>query len=189
MKRFFLMISVMFAANAAQAQVITSHGTLLGSDCYRQARFDGDLWRGLEICNLALERDVMGHNDRAATFDNRGVILDRLQRTDEAEADFNKAIALRPDLGDAYVNRGAILIKKKRYDEALEQIEHGIALDPSFPPIAEYNRAVALELLGRTRKAYEGYRKVLLMDGSFAQASERLRNFTVLRRTTTPPAN
>jgi tetratricopeptide (TPR) repeat protein len=83
----------------------------------------------------------------------------------------------------------AQLTAQAALETALAQIEHGIALDPSFPPIAEYNRAVALELLGRTREAYESYRKALLMDGSFAQASERLRNFTVLRRTTTPPAN
>jgi tetratricopeptide (TPR) repeat protein len=185
----WIVLSTTLFATAANAQVVTSHGTVLGQSCYLQTRISGDNNRALEICTLALERDLMGANDRAATYDNRGVILDRMQRLEEAEADFDKAIALRPDLGDAYVNRGAVLIKKKQYGDALAQIERGIGFGTSFPYIAEYNRALALQLLGRNREAYEGYRKALALEPGFVQAAERLKDFSVVRRPVAPVTN
>lgn len=186
--RWIVPSAIMFAT-AANAQVVMTHGTVLGQSCYLQTRINGDSIRALETCTLALERDLMGANDRAATFDNRGVILDRMQRLDEAEADFDKAIALRPDLGDAYVNRGAVLIKRKQYGDALSQIERGIGFGTSFPYIAEYNRALALQFLGRNREAYDGYHKVLALEPGFAQATERLKDFSVVRRPAAPVTN
>lgn len=185
----WIALSTIFFATAASAQVVMTHGTVLGQSCYLQTRINGDAVRALETCTLALERDLMGANDRAATFDNRGVILDRMQRLEEAQADFDKAIALRPDLGDAYVNRGAVLIKKKLYGDALAQIERGMTLGTSFPFIAEYNRALALQLLGRNREAYEGYHKVLVLEPNFGPATERLKDFSVVRRSAAPVTN
>jgi tetratricopeptide (TPR) repeat protein len=182
MRYSLIMPFVLLAALPAQAQVVTSYGNKLAFDCYRQALTGTDLAKGLETCNLALRSEPLSRNDRAATFDNRGVVLDKLERSDEAEADFIRAIQLRPDLGDAYVNRGAILIKRKQYDDALVETERGMALGSSFPFVAEYNRAVALQLLGRYREAYDGYRKVLLLQPGFAQAVEQLKNFTVTRQ-------
>jgi tetratricopeptide (TPR) repeat protein len=185
----WIVLSTTLFATAANAQVVTSHGTVLGQSCYLQTRISGDNSRALETCTLALERDLMGANDRAATFDNRGVILDRMQRLEEADADFLKAISLRPDLGDAYVNRGAIQIKKKQYDAALALTERGIGLGTSLPYLAEYNRALALQLLGRNREAYEGYRKALALEPGFVQAAERLKDFSVVRRPAAPVTN
>ena len=86
----WIALSTIFFATAANAQVVMTHGTVLGQSCYLQTRINGDAVRALETCTLALERDLMGANDRAATFDNRGVILDRMQRLEEAQADFDK---------------------------------------------------------------------------------------------------
>lgn len=182
-------LSATIFASAASAQVVMTHGTVLGQSCYMQARINGDPVRGVETCTMALERDLMGAKDRAATLDNRGVILDRMGRLEEADADFLKAIALRPDLGDAYVNRGAIMIKRKQYGEALVQIERGIGFGTSFPYIGEYNRALALQQLGRYREAYEGYQKVLALEPGFAGATERLKDFSVTRRPAAPVTN
>jgi tetratricopeptide (TPR) repeat protein len=182
MKRLTLLLGGVLAATTAQAQIVTSQGTPLGYECFLKARFSTATLAGLEVCNTALNREVMNVNDRAATYDNRGVILNQLQRLDEAEADFVHAIALKPDLGDAYVNRGSVLIRRQRYDDALVQIEKGIALGTSFPHIGIYNRALALQLLGRVREAYDGYNKVLAMEPDFAPARERLKDFTVVRR-------
>src|SRR4051812_27335800 len=127
MKHCWIVIPAL-AALPAQAQIVTSHGTRLGYDCYMQARVGTDAARGLATCNQALSQERLSINDRAATFDNRGIIFDLLNRGAEAEADFDHAIALRPDLGDAYVNRGAMLIKRQRYGQALSEIEHGLGL-------------------------------------------------------------
>ena len=189
MKLFLLVSLAVLAALAAlpaQAQVVTTHGTRLGYDCFRKALSGTDDRIGLEICNLALSREPLTVSDRAATLDNRGVILDRMGRSDEAEADFVRAIALRPDLGDPYINRSAILIRRARFAEALAEVERGIALESSLPYVGEFNRAVALQMLGRYREAYDGYRKVLELKPGFAQAEEQLKNFSVIRR---PAAN
>lgn len=186
MKPVLIAPFLLLAALPAQAQTIVSAGNRLGYECYVKARFGTDDRGGLEACNLALRRETLNIRDRAATFGNRGVLLDRLGRSGEAEADFTHAIALNPDLGDPYVNRGAVLIRRQAYDEALAQIERGMALGTSFPQVGEYNRAVALQMMGRIREAYDGYRKALALEPGFTQAAERLKDFTVTRQPATP---
>jgi hypothetical protein len=51
----------------------------------------------------------------------------------------------------------------------------------AFPHIGYYDRAVAEQLLGRYKEAYYDYKKVLELEPSFAIASERLKDFTVIR--------
>jgi tetratricopeptide (TPR) repeat protein len=185
MKRMIMLVCMTVLASAgAQAQIVVSEGSGPGQDCYRHARFGFDPVAGVKACTLALGQGLTA-GDRAATYDNRGVILNQQGRSDEAASDFGHAIALRPDLGDPYINSGSVLIKKKSYEEALVQINKGIALGASFPQIGYYDRALALELLGRYKEAYHDYKKALEIEPNFSLASERLKDFVV----TTIPAN
>jgi tetratricopeptide (TPR) repeat protein len=165
----------------AQAQVIVSLGSGRAHDCFVHAKTGEQPRQGLAVCNTALTVDALDKKNRAGTHDNRGVVLNMLGRTEEARADFNKAIELDPNLGDAYVNLGAMLIKQGRHEEALGQINKGIALGMAFVHIGYYNRAVAEQLLGRFRESYYDYKKVLEIEPSFKLASERLKDFTVTR--------
>ena len=61
---------------------------------------------------------------------NRGNALSYLKRFDEAVASYDKAIALQPDLADAYSNRGVALKDLKRFDEAVASYDRAIALKP-----------------------------------------------------------
>ena len=185
MKLMLMVLSMIaLAAAGAQAQVVFSLGSGPGQDCYRHARFGFDPVAGVKVCTLALEQ-VLTASDRAATYDNRGVILNQEGRSDDAVLDFGKAIALRPDLGDPYINSGSVLIKKKSYEEALVQINKGLELGASFPQIGYYDRALTLELLGRYKEAYYDYKKALEIEPNFGLASERLKDFVV----TPAPAN
>jgi len=177
LKIMLLAMSVLGSVGA-QAQILVSEGIGPARDCFTHARFGFDPISGIKTCTIALTQPLVSR-DRAATYGNRGVILNRLGRSDEAAADFNRAIALQPDLGDAYINIGSVLIKQKAYEEALGQINRGLELGPSFPEIGYYNRALALELLGRYRDAYYDYRKALELDPNFTLASERLAHFVV----------
>jgi tetratricopeptide (TPR) repeat protein len=67
------------------------------------------------------------------------------------------------------------------YDQAVEAIARGIALGPSLPHIAYYDRALALQRLGRNQEAYDDLRKALVLEPDFALASEALKGFTVVR--------
>ena len=168
-------------AAPAQAQTIVSMGKGLAHDCFAYAKAGVDPYDGVQICNQSIDNEPLTIKDRAATFDNRGVMLDMLGRLEKASADFQQSMALDPKLGDPYVNLGSVLIKQKRYDEALESINKGLALGMSFPHIGYYDRAVAYQLLGRFKEAYYDYKKTLELEPNFTQASERLKDFTVTR--------
>jgi tetratricopeptide (TPR) repeat protein len=184
MKRIIMVLGMTVMAIAgAQAQIVVSTGGTSGQDCYVHARFGFDPADGAKACTLALGQ-ALSPDDRAATYDNRGIILNREGFSEQAAADFRAAIALRPDLGDPYINVGAILIKQRAYEEALVQINKGMQLGASFPHIGYYDRALTLELLGRYKEAYFDYKKALELEPNFSLASERLKDFTV----TTAPA-
>jgi tetratricopeptide (TPR) repeat protein len=166
---------------AAQAQTAVTREIGLGHDCFLYAKGGFKPVEGVQICNMALRREKMDFRDRAATHDNRGVILAALGRTEAAKVDFNDAIRLDPRLGDPYVNIGAMLIKERRYEEALAQINKGLELGTGFPHIGYYDRALAYDLLGRYREAYYDYKKAVELEPGFTLASERLKDFTVTR--------
>lgn len=176
-----------FGGATAQAQVIVTLGSGHAHDCFIHAKTGEQPRQGLAVCNTALAYDALDRKNRAGTYDNRGVVLNIMSRTEEARADFNKAIELDPDLGDAYVNLGAMLIKQGRHEEALVQINTGIDLGMAFLHIGYYNRAVAEQILGRYKEAYYDYKKALEIEPNFRLASERLKDFTVTR--TPAPSN
>jgi tetratricopeptide (TPR) repeat protein len=187
MRRSFLLLGAALLAaaalipKAAHAQTIVSMGKGYAHDCFTYAKAGVDPYDGIEVCNQAIERESLTIKDRAATYDNRGVMLDLLGRTEKAAADFRQAMALDPSLGDPHINLGSVLIKEKRYDDALVSINKGIDLGVSFPHIGYYDRAVAYQLMGRYKEAYYDYKKVLEIEPNFIQASERLKDFTVTR--------
>jgi tetratricopeptide (TPR) repeat protein len=185
MRRSVLFLGAVLLAAAAmapaQAQTIVSMGKGLAHDCFAYAKAGVDPYDGVEICNQSIDNEALTVKDRAATYDNRGVMLDMLGRLEKASADFRQSMALDPKLGDPYVNLGSVLIKQKRYDEALESINKGLALGMSFPHIGYYDRAVAYQLLGRYKEAYYDYKKTLELEPNFTQASDRLKDFTVTR--------
>jgi len=165
----------------AQAQVVISVGNGQAHQCFIYAKSGTNLLQGVLTCTGALEHDVLTRKDRAGTYDNRGVVLDLLGRTQKAADDFNMAITLDPTLGDPYVNLGAMLIKKGQYEESLVQINKGLDLGMAFPHIGYYDRAVAQQMLGRYKEAYYDYKKVLELEPNFTMASERLKDFRVVR--------
>jgi tetratricopeptide (TPR) repeat protein len=176
-----LALGLLGGAAAAQAQTVITSGSGLAHDCFLHAKAGNQLQEGVAICNRALEHDILSRKDRAGTYDNRGVVLDMLGRTEQAAADFNMAITLDPELGDPYVNLGAMLIKKGQHQAALDQINKGMDLGMGYPHIGYYDRAVAEQMLGRYKEAYYDYKKVLELEPNFTMASERLKDFVVTR--------
>jgi len=178
----FLGAALLGAAVApAGAQTIVSMGKGLAHDCFAYAKAGVDPYDGVQVCNQSIDNEPLTVKDRAATYDNRGVMLDQLGRLEKAADDFHQSMALDPKLGDPHVNLGSVLIKQKRYDEALVSINKGLDLGVSFPHIGYYDRAVAYQLLGRYKEAYYDYKKTLELEPNFTQASDRLKDFTVTR--------
>lgn len=183
-----LLAAAALTPKAAYAQTIVSMGKGYAHDCFTYAKAGVDPYDGIEVCNQAIDRESLTVKDRAATYDNRGVMLDQLGRTEKAAEDFRQAMALDPSLGDPHINLGSVLIKEKRYDDALVSINKGIDLGVSFPHIGYYDRAVAYQLMGKYKEAYYDYKKVLEIEPNFTQASERLKDFVVTRTPAKAPS-
>lgn len=166
---------------AASAQTLVTVGNSRAYSCYVAAKNGYASDDAIKVCSASLDEENLSQKDRAATYDNRGIMQTSLGRLDQALTSFDDAIAIDASLGDAYINRGTILIRQKKYEEALAEINKGIGLGVSFMHIGYYNRAVAEELLGRYRDAYYDYMHVLELDPGFTAAQERLKVFRVIR--------
>lgn len=119
----FIAAAMMLAlALPASAQIIVSTSNGLAHDCFVFAKAGIRAREGVQICNMALKNDPLNIRDRAATYGNRGVLLNLADEVEKAEADFKTAIRLDAKLGDPYVNLGSMLIRKKQFDEAIAQI-------------------------------------------------------------------
>jgi tetratricopeptide (TPR) repeat protein len=178
-------LAVLLAFGPAGAQTIVTLGKGYAHDCFVYAKAGADPFDGVSVCDQALKDEVLTTKDRAATFDNRGVMLDLLGKTDKAADDFNMASRLNESLGDPHVNLGSMLIKERRYTDALTEINKGLDLGMSFPFIGYYDRAIAEEMMGSYKESYYDFKKVLEIEPNYGPAAERLKDFIV----TSVPAN
>lgn len=169
----------LLVAAPAQAQMSVSAGAGLAHDCYEAAKKPGRPRDDIATCTAALEHGGISPADRAATLVNRGVLYDVLKNYQAAWADYNGALAINPDLGDAYINRGAALMRMQRSDEGIWDIRKGMTLGTSLPAVAYYDLAVAEENLGQVKQAYFDYKRALDADPNYKPAAEALKFFKV----------
>ena len=177
-------LTVLLAFGPAGAQTIVTLGKGYAHDCFVYAKAGTDPYDGVAVCDQALKDEVLTIKDRAATYDNRGVMLDLLGKTDKAADDFHMASVLNETLGDPHVNLGSMMIKERHYTDALAEINKGLTLGMSFPHIGYYDRAIAEEMIGSYKEAYYDFKKVLEIEPNYGPAAERLKDFIV----TTVPA-
>lgn len=179
MKAPFFAALILLAAPAAGHAASTVYGPGPAQICYRAALTASEGMEGLRACDIALYGSELDTRDRAATMVNRGVL--RLQRKEAALAlaDFDRAIAWRPDLGEAHVNRGAALILSGDYAGAIASIDRGLELGAEDAHEAYFNRAVAHELSDNLPAAYADYRKAQALKPDWALPQTELARFTV----------
>jgi tetratricopeptide (TPR) repeat protein len=167
-----LLASPALAASEIQQVIYNVSATTKCSDA---AAGFGELDEGLAACNIALSDPQMIH--RAELMVDRGVIQVRLGDNTAALRDYNGAIALNAELGDAYVSRAGVLVAMKRYDEARVDIAQGLALNASNLHAAYYSRGVIEEESGDVKAAYRDYNQALAIKPDFAPASRELSRF------------
>lgn len=150
------------------------------AQCSAAANDQAALKTGLSYCDVALSDPTMNH--RAALLSNRGVIKARLGDNQVALEDYNAAIALDPQLGDAYVSRAGVLIAMKRFDEARADVASGMALGATNMHAAYFSRAVIAEESGDVKAAYRDYKQALAIKPDYAAASRELSRFKIVQR-------
>jgi tetratricopeptide (TPR) repeat protein len=162
----------------------------------------------LEICTLAIDDEATTPLDRAASYNNRGVLLFAEGRYADAMADFDQALVLMDMLAAAHVNRGYTLVAQKRWAESIPSFDRGIELgapDPArfvhasegalhraFTPVAERAAALvdqgdhdqALNLLAALRPDIDRFfDDVLVMDPDAELQANRRRLLTTIAGT------
>jgi tetratricopeptide (TPR) repeat protein len=100
----------------------------MGEACGLAAREQslGNLQAAADIYELVLARAP----DSAEIHNNRGAVLQQMNRQDEALASYARAIELRPGYANAYYNQGTVLKRMNRYNDALASFHKALALKP-----------------------------------------------------------
>jgi tetratricopeptide (TPR) repeat protein len=86
-----------------------------------------------------------------------------------AESAYLQALAVAPDLEDAYLNLGAMLDATRRYADLLRLCDAALQHCPASA-LLHFNRAVALDHLERLDEAAASYERSLEIDPSLADA-------------------
>lgn len=102
---------------------------------------------GAQILTLATE---LYPNDAGAHF-NLGIALGALGSGDEI-AEYQRALAIDPDLTTAYLNLGAAYYAKGQYEEAIAMYRRGIEANPLIAAL-HYSLGVALQQQGNKEEA------------------------------------
>ncbi|MCS6985968.1 MAG: tetratricopeptide repeat protein [Sphingomonadaceae bacterium] len=180
MRRVAVVLALALAAPAQGAVTIIGGG--LARECYLAAEFRQERSLGVEVCTRALQTEPLKRRDRAATLVNRGILHMQARDFDRALADYDAALRLMPELAEAHVNKGIALLHRGGADrEAVAALTRGLELGPSRPEVAFYTRAVAHEILGNARAAYEDYQAALAARPGWEEPIEQLKRFTVQR--------
>jgi tetratricopeptide (TPR) repeat protein len=85
-------------------------------------------------------------------YNNKGIALLNLNRTDEAIQAYNEAIALNSSFAIAYNNRGIALFHLNKTNEAIMDFKRATEIDPRYAE-AWYNNGTALCELHRADEA------------------------------------
>jgi tetratricopeptide (TPR) repeat protein len=115
---------------------------------------EGQFKEGADLARRAIKLGP----PQARVFNLLGQALDRLGEPLEAIRNFDAALALDPNFGDAHGNRANILADAGRPQEALESFDRALALKPDSVP-DWVNRGALLQELGRLDAALASYGK------------------------------
>jgi len=102
-------------------------------------------------------------------YNSRGLAYLGAGATDRAMADFNLAIALKPDYRDALVNRGNARYVLQEYQSALSDFSSAIQHDSTFS-LAYYNRGNTYARIERNDLAIADYTSAITLKPDYAAA-------------------
>ncbi len=134
----------------------------------------------LELCTQAI-RTAENRDNRAGSYNNRGVLLFAQGLLAESLSDFDAALLVDDTLSQAHVNRGYTLMALKRWADSIAAFDRGIALGTSELAKVHYNRGIAYEELGNVREAYQDYLKASELDPLWEEPKQELTRFSVKR--------
>lgn len=115
------------------------------------------------------------------THYNLGLTYARRRNWQKAEQSLRQALTFNDQSPDTYNALSRLFIETGRYGEALVMAENALQHDPELI-WALFNRAWALEQLGRFREAARGYEEVLRRDPGLSEVRRRLERLRKRKR-------
>lgn len=181
MLRLALFGSLLVAPAAAPAASLVI-GSGLARECYEAAERERANAATVETCSRSLAEEALGFDDQAATYVNRGILRARLGDRTGAIGDYDRAIGMRPDAGDAYLNKGGVLLLEGKFAAARALFDAALARATSRPELAHFGRAVAAESVGDLGRAYADYRRAAELAPRWDCPRQELARFSVRKR-------
>lgn len=172
--------AVVLGGAEAKADIFVRTDGSLASVCSKQAAAGRNA--ALNTCTRALTEEGLTARDLAGTYVNRGATQLRLGAYDAALADFERAAAVQPGMGEAAANRGVVAIAQGRFAESVSDLSRGLSLGVEQEEKAYYYRAVAREALRDYSGAYSDYRRAASLNPQWALPRADLARFTVRRQ-------
>ncbi len=173
-----MLAAAIVSAGAANAAVLVV-GSGWARGCYQAAVRESSTDTSLETCDMALSQQPLDRDNRSATYVNRGIIHLNRSETREALSDFDRAVALTPNLAEAHTNRAAALLDAGDYRGAIAAVDRALGLQPNEPHKAYFIRAAAYEELGDNSSAYRDYRHAAELAPDWRPARAELTRFSV----------
>lgn len=110
---------------------------------------------------VAFEKAVAAKPRWSKLHYNLGLVYAKTGQYDKAQEQWNQALALNPVDPQIHNSLSRLAIERGRYEDAIAATDKALAEAPEFA-LALYNRAVALERLGRMEEATSTYERVLM---------------------------
>ena len=154
-----------------------------GQDAMKQAAAEPDktqkiakLQTAVDSFNKAGELDA----SQVAVWDSLGEAYsamgdaqtgdDRNKSYDQAVANYNKGLAIKPNDAGVYNQIGNIYGKEKKIPEATDALTKAASLDPAMAPKAYFNMGANLVNSGQQEKAVDFFKKAADADPNYAEA-------------------
>lgn len=159
------------AGGAAAQMAVSTFGTTDAQGCFLDAA-DG-VTRGTDRCDKALG-EPLAERDMVATLVNRGVVLNRAGRYDEAVRDFDAALTRDPSVPEAMLNRGNSRLLQNRPDDAIADYEAALDNGLAEAHVAWHNIGLAWYSKANLVRARAAFRKALEIRPGFADSVAKL---------------
>jgi tetratricopeptide (TPR) repeat protein len=180
MRSKFLFAAAALLAASPAAGAVTVLGNSSARQCYEAAesRSNPSL-TVIRTCDQAMSDEALSQYERVATLVNRGILKARLGNVDEAIVDYDAALRTDPNEAEAYLNKGFAMLHLPDAAQARPMFDTALEKRTRKPALAYYGRAVANELSGHVRAAYEDYRQASLLDPRWQEPKTELARFQV----------
>ncbi len=184
-KYFTTILFSLFISQTAFAQSLVL-GNGRANACYLSVRH-GDTGKATTIraCTEALNDFDLSREDKAATHVNLGILYMRAGNNAVAREHYDAAIAMTPNLPEAYINNSAALIYMGEHKAAIKAVNKAIELGTHKMPEALFNRAMAYDHLKQYDNAYKDLKQALVLRPDWQPALRAIDNYDI----TTAPSN